>query len=425
MRGGNCKRAKRIRRAAVCGAACIVGLLAGLAVPGPATGLSAQLTARQILETVSHIYSGLTSYRMVEQIDGSRNGRYCGPLGGCPAQFETDLAVSNPDKLRLVVTSPGGSIMVISNGRKTWAYIYSRKQYMEADAAPLLEELWRHPVNSIGADIAQERTLAEAAKGAKMAGEETLRVGRQNVRCYVVDLPTGQRLWIDERHFLVLRTSLLPYWTSWTWQLMMANLGPIPNKEFQFEAPKGARHVAAFSSPPGYGQRAEEQLAGLLIGWEMLDARKGVTYALRDSKARDFTLASLGGGNVRLKSLRGKTVVLDFFASWCKPCRRELAAIQKLHDELPSKKVVFLGIDDESAETVRHFAKAHGYTFPILLDPKGTAYQLYGARLAPTNVVINRHGKVVDKYVGSGGEAQILKALRKAGLKVHAASARK
>ena len=109
-------------------------------------------------------------------------------------------------------------------------------------------------------------------------------------------------------------------------------------------------------------------------------------------------------------------MVLDFCASWCLPCQEQLAAIQKLHDELASKGVVFLGIDDESSEAVEDFVKTHGYTFPMLLDSKQTAHQLYDVRLVPTTVVIDRKGKIAAHYVGAAGEEQLRRALKSVGL---------
>ena len=120
---------------------------------------------------------------------------------------------------------------------------------------------------------------------------------------------------------------------------------------------------------------------------------------------------------MRLLGFHGKIVVLDFWASWCEPCQQELAAIEKLHEELASKGVVFLGIDDESWETVQNFVKAHGYTFPMLRDSKQTGHQLYGVRCVPTTVVIDRKGKIAAHYVGARGEAQLRRALKSAGLK--------
>jgi peroxiredoxin len=78
--------------------------------------------------------------------------------------------------------------------------------------------------------------------------------------------------------------------------------------------------------------------------------------------------------------------------------------------------VVFLGIDDESAETVKGFVKGRGYTFPMLLDTEQAVHQLYGVRWAPTTFVINRKGKIAAQYIGAGGEAQLRTALKAAGL---------
>jgi peroxiredoxin/outer membrane lipoprotein-sorting protein len=328
-------------------------------------------------------------------------------------------------------------ILLVSDGRNTWEYIPNLNEYTEAAAAPLLEELWAHPVGLISGDLARYRSLSHGAERAKLRGEETLSLGGQEVRCYVVDVPAAagsQRLWVDEQRFIVLQDELssAPGGGTeisdprnvfddegvWTSRLTNADLGPISNDVFQFVVPSGARRVDSFSAPAGVEQRPEEVLAGLLMGSEMQNhyVRPIEGYFLQGRKAHDFTAGSLSGANVRLHELHGKIVVLDFWASWCKPCQEELAAMQKLHEELASKGVVFLGIDDESSQIMGDFVKAHGYTFPMLLDPKQTVHGLYGVRLAPTTVVIDRKGKIAAEYIGAGGEAQLRSALKSAGL---------
>ncbi len=407
------------------------GLLLGLAMLVPAVSFATDLTAEQILAKVSQTYCGLTSFRFVEEHEsrnptGSAPEAYIppGPFGSLPARYETDLATSTPGRIRLVVSSREGEILLVSDGRKTWVYIPNLNEYLEAAAAPLLQELWAHPIQFISDGLAWYRSLSHEARRAKLRGEQTLSLEGEQARCHVVEVPSPvwRRLWVDQQRFIVLRGE----WTScpcvvqsdarfvdavfWTSHLTKADLGPMSDDVFQFAVPSGARLVESFSAPAGPVQFAEEAFAARLIGTETKE------YLLQRSTAHDFTAGSLGGENVRLHGLRGKIVVLDFWASWCKPCQEELAAIQKLHEELAPKGVAFLGIDDESSETVEDFVKAHGYTFSMLLDSQQTVHGLYGVRLVPTTVVIDRKGKIAAHYVGAGGEAQLRRALKSAGL---------
>lgn len=409
----------------------VIGLLLGLALLVPAVSFAADLTAEQILAKVSQTYRGLESFRFVERREGTvpRTAGYLpetlvGPFGGYPVRYETDLAVSSPGKIRLLLSSQEGKILLVSSGRKTWAYIPNLNEYTEAGGAPLLQELWANPIDLISDELALYRNLTDEVKRAKLRGQETLSLRGRNVRCYVVDAPPWQTFWVDERRFIVLRSSsaatLLPNGGSRTSRLTEADLGPIPNNAFQFDVPRGARRVGSFSTPGEPGQAREEVLAALLIGAETMFPYVGQPGSwgavLQGTKAHGFTLGSLGGESVRLDRLHGKIVVLDFWASWCQPCQEELAAMQKLHGELASKGVVFLGIDDEGSDIVQDFVKSHGYTFPMLLDSKETVHGDYGVRLAPTTVVIDRKGKIAAHYVGAGGEAQLRRALSAAGL---------
>lgn len=216
----------------------------------------------------------------------------------------------------------------------------------------------------------------------------------------------------------------------WTSRLTKADLGPISDDVFQFVPQSGARRADFFGVPAGLVQGYEEVFACLLIGstmenpvagleWSLHgsdDVAQRTQYGIQDTKAGDFTATSLGGEDVRLHALQGKIVVLEFWASWCKPCQEELAAMQKLHDEFASKDMVFLGIDGESSDFMQDFSKAHGYTLPMLLDSQQTVHGLYGDRLVPTTLVIDGKGKIAAHYVGAVGEAQLRRAPKKAGL---------
>ena len=418
-------------------------ILLGLAALVPAVAFATDLTAEQILDKVSKTYAGLSSFRFVDRRASkppfspwplSGPGDLAAPFGDRPANCTTDLAVSTPGRTRLVedcltigqsrlgVGSIESKVLLVSDGRKTWVYIPDLNGYEELAAAPLLEELWMHPMTLIGDDLARYRNLSLEERHAKLRGEEALSLEGQKVRCYVVELLANsvwRTLWIDGQRFIVLRDEASFYApgggyfadaASLTLQMTKAELGPISDEVFQFAVPSGAHRLDSFSVRSGPVQSAEEALAARLVGSEKKE------YLLPSSKARDFTAGSLGGENVRLDGLHGKIVVLDFWASWCEPCQVELAAIQKLHDELASKGVVFLGINDEDSKAVGDFVKAHGYTFSMLLDSQQTVHGLYGVRLVPTTVVIDRKGKIAAHYVGAGGEAQLRRALKSAGL---------
>lgn len=409
----------------------------------PAATFAQQLTADQILSRVSQTYRGLRSFRFVERRDGhppsvhneetydvvGRNlPEPFGKSYTAPGGYETDLAESTPGKLRLDL-GHGGRFLLVSNGQTTWEYLAVFNEYVQFAAAPLLENMWRVPPYFGSDDLRRYGELSHQTGSSKLRGEETLDVGGKQVPCYVVSLPSpaGSRtLWVDQDRFLVVRDewvsppgsgsevlnpgeSVFVDWGVWSSQLEEASIGPISSDVFEFVPPKGARLLDSFSSPVGLVERGEEALAYRLVGVD-------VAHRVEGKKAADFTARDLSGGDVRLGDLLGKTVVLDFWASWCKPCQKDLAEVQKLHDELASKSVVFLGIDDEDGETVKSFVKKAGYTFPVLLDPDQRVHQLYGVRWAPTVVVINRKGKIAARYVGAGGDAGLRKALAAAGL---------
>jgi len=120
----------------------------------------------------------------------------------------------------------------------------------------------------------------------------------------------------------------------------------------------------------------------------------------------------LQGNKVRLSDFKGKIVFLNFWATWCPPCREEMPFMQELYEKYKDKDIVVLavnpnqvenrGVDDsEKAEQkVREFIKENGYTFPILLDRDDSAWAVYQQRGIPANYVIDKEG--VIKYLKPG-----------------------
>jgi len=115
-----------------------------------------------------------------------------------------------------------------------------------------------------------------------------------------------------------------------------------------------------------------------------------------------FTLRRLeGAGKVSLASLRGKPVVLNFWASWCIPCKSEAVVLERDWARYKGRGVVFLGVDDKDfASDARRFVAAHGLTFTMLEDGSGSVTGRYGVAQVPETYVLNRQGRIVAHLAG-------------------------
>jgi len=124
--------------------------------------------------------------------------------------------------------------------------------------------------------------------------------------------------------------------------------------------------------------------------------------------APDFTLRTVDGQTVRLSDRRGKVVLLDFWASWCGPCRASLPHIQEASesDSWANRGLVVWAVNArQSAEDVGYFLANNQYTFTALLDEDGAVMSKYGVRGIPMTVLIGRDGKVENVWVGYGDDS--------------------
>lgn len=126
------------------------------------------------------------------------------------------------------------------------------------------------------------------------------------------------------------------------------------------------------------------------------------TIVKKGNKAPDFTVEMVDGSKIQLSKLKGKVVLVNFWATWCPPCREELKHVQKqIIDHFKGKDFVFLPISrGEKKEVVEAFRKKMNYTFPMGLDPKQSIYKLYAQNYIPRNFVVGKDGKVIYLSVG-------------------------
>ena len=117
--------------------------------------------------------------------------------------------------------------------------------------------------------------------------------------------------------------------------------------------------------------------------------------------APDFTLKDIKGKQVTLKNLKGRVVFLNFWTTWCPPCRVEMPSMERLYQELKDKGLVMLAVDmQESEKLVKKFFKEFNLSFTALLDLDGDISFLYGIRGIPITYIIDREGKIIGKAVG-------------------------
>ncbi|PKM44421.1 MAG: TlpA family protein disulfide reductase [Gammaproteobacteria bacterium HGW-Gammaproteobacteria-1] len=122
------------------------------------------------------------------------------------------------------------------------------------------------------------------------------------------------------------------------------------------------------------------------------------------SAAPDFVLKSAAGSNVRLSEMRGQVVMINFWASWCGPCRQEMPLLEKLQQRYARLGFVMLGVNvEEQSQAAQKFLKDVPVSFPILWDTSNSVSRLYAVKAMPTSVIVDRDGKV--RYIHPGYKA--------------------
>ena len=129
-----------------------------------------------------------------------------------------------------------------------------------------------------------------------------------------------------------------------------------------------------------------------------------------------FTLSDLEGQPWRLRDLKGKVVLVNFWATWCPPCRKEMPDLQALYDRYKDQGFVVVSISDEEAAKVQPFIAERKITYPVLLDPGRKVNDLFQVGGIPKSFVYNREGKLVAQSIDMRTRNQFLQMLAQAGL---------
>ncbi len=321
-----------------------------------------------------------------------------------------------PGRMRMEIQHDILGSLVVSDGEAMWTYFKATGQYKRDASVPIAGRGGDKPGATVmgpgGSFLGMYGTIAGENVSVRQAGFAEIEFAGGTVRCTVLELvhaPSDSApavlgpdsLFVDPSSAFVLKSvhnvegevQGMAMKTRMVLEYDDIRLDTEPVDElFVFVPPAGATEVEEFG---GFG---------------------GTRVDLTGTMAPDFRLADLDGKPHRLENYRGKVVLLDFWASWCAPCRKELPSIEKFHREYRDKGLVILAINTETHDVARAFVKKYGYTFPVVRDAEGTVLDDYAVSSIPVTIVIDRTGRIVAHFVGFGGEEELVSALRSAGI---------
>lgn len=359
------------------------------------------ITAEQVLDKVRSAYGSLKTVHLLAERDETiyLDGRES------TSSSECELATGSGNRYYARFRPANEDAIVASDGNNIWRVLASRKQWTKVSGAALdsggdEEESGNASTNDLHGVMQSIllyhfMALAKTARDPVILKEEDFKLGHAKLHGYLVRGHNDQsafELLVDRQSFLVVRA-----------------------KE-QRKSPQGVMEVVTRVKQLDFDPAAGDSLFAFepKRGWnevEMLVLPGEQSMVLTGERAANFTLKTLDGEPVALGSLQGKVVVLDFWATWCGPCREELPMVEKLRTEF-GDAVQFYGVNDEDTSTVKKFVKDKNLHMPVLLDYKREVHVRYGVRAIPTLLIIGPDGVIRQHFIGSRSEPALRQAIQ-------------
>ncbi|MGD0884784.1 MAG: TlpA disulfide reductase family protein [Thermodesulfovibrionales bacterium] len=152
-----------------------------------------------------------------------------------------------------------------------------------------------------------------------------------------------------------------------------------------------------------YGKRLFVGVCAVTAVFLAISCAKEKSAGVQEGKSPDFTLRDVQGGKVSLSRLRGKVVLMEFWATWCPPCRESIPELNAIYKKYKDRGLVVLGIsldsDGDASLTVRSFMKEQSMLYPVVIDD-GKVNTLYGVTSIPALFLIDKDGNVVKRFTG-------------------------
>ena len=381
-------------------------------------------TAEALLERVAETYRSLDQFYFSateqsrthsEQVDQRTESRYV-------------VAADPSGRARMELVDQTNDSLSVFDGEASWFYVSHMRQYIKRGANPFAPaKPGRRGANPFDIRKAASRYVqrysgvADRLESARITHVKSVDEPRGKVNYTVVEAeyktPPGtsqgrvrRTFWIDYAAGIVVREVSIASMTvpnvdkpanagkpvevtqTISFQRLIVD-GPAPSGTFHFVPPDKAELVQEF----GPTRASVSRMVG--------------------KPAEDFTRDDLLGDTFRLEELRGKIVLLNFWATWCTPCRIDLPHIEALHREFSEQGLVVLGVNGEPAALAARFFADQGYSFPSLVDIGNQLARQYSVKSLPTTIVIDRSGNISTYLIGLHPEGRLRRELAKAGMK--------
>jgi peroxiredoxin len=226
---------------------------------------------------------------------------------------------------------------------------------------------------------------------ARILSQQILNLNGEEIHCAVLEV-----IYDDYYQKLKLFTGPIQYWIDKATHL-------VRRVEFTEITKQGPRSWTATIEKVSIGGPAPSWLGPAAIPYAQ--------PALIGKPAPEFALRTSGGQVVHLSDLRGRAVLLDFWATWCLACDEEIPTLERLQTQTNASEVIVLGISDESGSVVREWLEQNHRSFRTLVDAKKT-FQSFGIEPIPVLVVIDRQGVVTNYIAGFGSERRLRDSIR-------------